>query len=266
MSESINSPIIDKSNWISLDLTPPLINEPEILDDPLIDLTFRKKILLELDNLNIKRKIYKNFCNRFFKWLNSLNMDEKKISILEFGSGSGGLAREIIKDKRNKWSIDYSMMDIDLDILKWSQESLRTQNIQCSIFPSKDQHLAQFREKQFHVVISLHVIHHIHPIDQVQLVFKDISKIAKYGFFMLDFERRIGNELLSKVANAITGLSPELNADGVRSVKRCYTANEVKKAMTPNMENFSLKVSKLYPAPYFEISGIRYDHESNDSI
>ncbi len=93
-------------------------------------------------------------------------------------------------------------------------------------------------------------------------MFQDISKIAKHGLFMLDFERRIGNEFLSKVANAITGLSPELNADGLRSVKRCYTANEIKKAMTSNMKNFSFKVSKLYPAPYFEISGIRYDYES----
>lgn len=235
--------------------TPDILNENEILDDPSVDIEVRKKLMLELDRTNLKYGTYAQFCRHFFVWLERLNLKNKNISILEIGSGSGGLAREILKNVNGPWNIGYSLMDLDSNILNWAQGRLQEQGLSCKTFLSTDEHLSQFLDDTFDIVISLHVIHHIHPVSQVRSMFQNVYRISRVGFFMADFERRFGNVVMAKVVNTLSGLSKELNSDGVKSVKRAYTSSEIEDCLKPTPKNFNVKVAPLFPFPHMIITG-----------
>lgn len=235
--------------------TPRQFNENEILDDPKVPLQLRQKLLLELDQTNIKYGTYQQFCGRFFKWLDSLELKTYELSILEIGSGSGGLAREILMRPQSRWKLKYSIMDQDPNILAWAQENLRKHNLSCEAFPSTDTHLKQFYNDSFDIVLSLHVIHHIHPSDVVQKMFQEVFRIARVGFFMADFERRLGNVVMTKVVNTLGGLSSELNSDGVKSVKRSYTKSEIASCLQPTPNDYLCSIDQLFPFPHMIIKG-----------
>lgn len=235
--------------------TPKQVNLEEVLDNPNIEIEVRKKLMLELDQTNIKYGTYAQYCRRFFNWLDSLNFKGDHLSILEIGSGSGGLAREILKSPDNHWKMDYSLMDQDPDILSWAQARLQDQQLGCKIFSSKERHLSQFSDKSFDVIISLHVIHHIHPLSTVQKMFQDSFRVAQLGFFHADFERRFGNVTMATVVNTLSGLSKDLNEDGVKSVKRSYTASEITESFKPQPTIYKTQVQRLFPFPHMIITG-----------
>ncbi len=235
--------------------TPKQIDRNEVLDDPSIDIEVRKALMLELDQTNMKYGTYSQYCSRFFNWLDSLNTNNQKISVLEIGSGSGGLAREIFKAPQSKWKFEYSLMDMDPVILAWTQSRLKTQGVECKTYPSTEKHLAQFPDKSFDIIISLHVIHHIHPINIVQKMFQDTYRVARLGFFHADFERRLGNSTMAKVINTLSGLSEDLNLDGVKSVERAYTAGEIRECLKPAPGSYSSNVQVLFPFPHMIITG-----------
>lgn len=235
--------------------TPKLKDEVEVLDDPSIPLEKRKELLLELDRTNLKYGTYSQFCERFFDWLEIVAKNKDSISILEIGSGSGGLAREIMSHKRNTKKIDYSLMDLDPNILALAQGRLAEKNLSCKVYPSTEKHLGQFKEGSFDIIVSLHVVHHIHPESQVQSMFQDVYKTARLGFFIADFERRFGNVLMTHVVNTPGGLSKDLKSDGVKSVKRSYTANEMRECLKPIPPNYQAEVTPIYPFPHMIISG-----------
>lgn len=234
--------------------TPKLVNDAEVLDDPSTDINTRKALLLELDRTNTKYGTYDQYCARFFKWIDQIKLKQDQLSILEIGSGSGGLARELFKKNNNRFSFDYSIMDQDPEILAWTQARLADQQVACSTFPSGNSHLGQFEDKSFDIVISLHVIHHIHPANAVQRMFQDTYRIARRGFFHADFERRLGNAAMAVLVNTISGLSKDLNSDGVKSVKRAYTSKEIKDSLMPVPEPYTAQVEALFPFPHMIIS------------
>lgn len=235
--------------------TPPMVDNDEVLDNPATDLERRKALLLELDQTNIRYGTYAQYCRRFFDWIETLHPPDKRVTVLEIGSGSGGLAREIVRGAQDRWDIEYSLMDQDADILTWAQSRLAKDDVECRVFASGTDHLAQFADRGFDVIISLHVIHHIHPLSSVQKMFHDAVRVARLGFFHVDFTRRWGNVTMAKVVNTLYGLSTDLKEDGVKSVRRAYTAREIARCLEPAPDGYEVRVRELFPFPHMVITG-----------
>ena len=234
---------------------PRQINEQELLDDPSLSFEVRKSLLLELDHVNEKQGIYRNFITHFFKWLEESFPKQKSISILEIGGGSGGLAREILRSCNGKIEIDYHVIDIDKDVLSWAQKIQSELGFKFKTHLSNSNHLEQFKDEQFDVVISLQMIHHLHPYSTVVDFFKQVRRVSKLGFWMVDLERRRFQKLIHFIGNRIlTKTSPELSSDGLKSLRRAYTKEELMAAFGMHT-SYSMKTRRLLAAPFVILSG-----------
>ncbi|MDD5671886.1 MAG: hypothetical protein PHN49_09620, partial [Candidatus Omnitrophica bacterium] len=120
-------------------------------------------------------------------------------------------------------------------------------------------------DESFDIVISSYMVHHIRTPGKVAVFLSEVYRIAREGWLIADFDRRIYAPLLVGVAGFLLSGSRTLVSDGVKSVRRAYRAAEV---------NFILeevrKAKKMsgmdcvsYPLfPYWMIRG----RKSGDSV
>lgn len=242
-------------------IAPKQINEQEILDLDSISLEQRKLLLLELDETNVRRGVYKNFIKEFKAlMLDGLLLQHgasRKFRLLEIGSGNGGLAREILEMARGTIDIEYHMMDMNIDVLKWAQDRLRKNGHDVVIHPSTEVHLAQFKDEEFDIVISLHVLHHIHPLASLGAMFWQIQRMCALGFFMVDFERRYGNVLIGTLDNSFHRVIPSQRTDGIKSLRRAYSKDEIMFVFNQHAQRFTLLHRSLFIVPYQFIWGFK---------
>ncbi|MDX9732311.1 MAG: SAM-dependent methyltransferase [Bdellovibrionales bacterium] len=242
---------------------PKQINESEVLDDPSMEIDTRLQLLSELDQLNHNLPVYRIFLQRFFAWMPSLLSNEQAstpIRILEVGSGSGGLALEILKYARAHYphlKLEYSLLETAPEILAWSHERLTKEGFQASTFIADERHLKRFAPQSFDFVISLHVLHHVQPMGTLKHMLDDVKRIATNGFFMADCARQLGTTLTTRIVNRVLGTNPVLVGDAIRSFRRAYTPSEIASLLSENESPWDCSVKTVSPFPYLIATGER---------
>ena len=236
-------------------LYPDQVNQQELLDDSSIDLETRKKLLLELDYSNTRLFVFPIVTYFLTRFISKTIKKKSALKILEIGSGSGGLASKILKKISNNYEVEYCLFDLDPDILAWAQENCKKQGYHVSIFQADSDYLKKVNDKEFDLIISLHAVHHIHPKSEVQDFFKEVARCSKHGYFIVDFQRRIGNELMLKIACLIISLSKDLIEDGIKSLKRSYLKSEL--IEFSKNKNFQVRTSSFFWNPYVIIQATR---------
>ncbi len=192
----------------------------------------------------------------FLKFFLRKNFKEKaNLKILEIGSGSGGLAREILKNLKDQYSIDYYLFDMDVEILNWAQQLCQEKGCNVFYIHADSDYLKKIKDNEFDVIISLHTIHHIHPSKEVELFFKEVARCSKHGFFIADFHRKFGNILILRLACFFINLSKDLIDDGVKSLNRSYLKSDL--IRMSNIGSFKVKTTSFFWNPYLIIEGIR---------
>lgn len=232
------------------------INEQEHIDNPELPLDLRKKLLLDLDDSNNFFFIYKIILNRFSHWLKKDLGNKKTLKILEIGSGSAGLAREMLTYFKGKIDIDYHIMDLDPEILSWAKENRAKEGLKLTTHVSGNTHLKQFSDEEFDIILSLHTVHHIHPMNEVQSFFQDVKLKSKYGFFIIDFERKRSNIITFYIGKFIGNLSDMLWIDGLRSLRRSYSRKEFFQFLK-NSAEWKIRFKSYFWNPYIIISAVK---------
>ena len=233
-------------------------NDPylEVLDDPSLPLIRRLDVLQKLDLVNTKYGVYKNFINGFSQVLTDSKEGSECLSLLEVGSGMGGLTREIaIWGQKNQTSFSFNLYDSQSDILEISQRYLKTQNVDASTILATPEHLSVFPDNSFDYVVSLHVIHHIQPIETAVAAINEMLRVSRKGIYLVDFHRKFGTVGLFKVWNKFFGLSTDLSEDGIKSMKRAHDPKVLAKLMLeqPYYNKFEFEMLTKTMAPYWEI-------------
>ncbi len=203
------------------------VNWQEQLDDPNLALELRKLIFDELDYSNRKLGVYKQFSQKLYKWWCKQKEPQKEISILEVGSGAGGLPQFIIGKFKNI-KINYYLFDLDPEILKWAQQKCKDKGVEVNFYVADSTFLKQFKDKQFDIVISLQALHHIQPHYALRNFFTEVKRVSRKGFFMADFERKPFNIVTYRVTEWLFDFHEILLDDGLKSLKRAYSLHELK--------------------------------------
>ncbi len=228
----------------------------ESIDDPNLPFEKRWQLTSELDQINHKFGVYKEFLSKWKKLIKKAKPN-KRFSVLEVGSGSGGLSLEIQKWCFKKgYIVDIHLYDSQLDILEKSSSRL-SNGVQIHL--ATNSHLNIFKDQEFDFVISLNVIHHIQPISAAVDGISEMFRIARFGILSMDLMNTPIAIPVAHIYQKIFGISKELGEDGIKSIKRSHSFIQLRKEISdlPSLTNFDYQMKKFILAPYWTLFGVR---------
>jgi len=226
----------------------------ETLDDPNLPFSVRWPLIEEINSTNHRFGIYKTFLKDWNGWALNALAGQKKFSVLEVGSGSGGLSLEIQKwAMKNNLQADINLYDSQADVL---EESLKKFDInKPKVHIATDKHLKVYPDNAFDFIISLHVIHHIQPIDVAASAIEEMLRVSKFGIFIIDLENKFLSVPFARFWNKITGVSSELSEDGIKSILRSYNPTSLISSLRPNtIQEYEITTKRFFFVPYWRIS------------
>ena len=239
-----------------------MVEDPyqEMLDDPGLPFEQRWALISEIDRTNGRFGIYRTFIADWNAWLDTQSATEQgRLSVFEVGSGSGGLSREIGHWGRQRGlGLDLHLYDAQADVLAASLEQF-TDNAKPKVHVATDAHLEVFPDKAFDYVISLHVMHHIRPFSMAVSAMEQMLRIARRGVFIIDFENKPWAVSFARIWNRLSGVSPTLSSDGIKSLKRAYAPGDVMRALSESevARDFRLEMKRYPFVPYWRLRATR---------
>jgi ubiquinone/menaquinone biosynthesis C-methylase UbiE len=232
----------------------------EMLDDPSLPFELRWALISEIDSTNRRFGVYRNLLSDWDAWMKGQDLpQQERLSVLEVGSGSGGLSREVRNWGQGRGlDLDMHLYDSQEDVLN---ESLKQfdEDARPVTHVATDTHLEVFPDQAFDYVISLHVIHHIRPFETAVSALEQMLRIARRGVFVIDFENKPWAVPFAQVWNRLFRVSPMLSSDGIKSLKRAYAPGEVIRALSESelARDFRLDMKRYPFVPYWRLRATR---------
>lgn len=239
-----------------------VIQDPymEVLDDPSLPLLRRLEVIMALDKVNQQYGVYQSFIKGFEHVLDKEAASTGRVSLFELGSGLGGLSREIeLWGKKQGFYFDLNLYDTQEDVLQTAQELLASQGVRATKHVATENYLQDYADNSFDYVISLHVIHHIRPVSEASKALKEMMRVAKKGVYVLDFHRKWGSVTLFKLWNSLFGINQDLSDDGVKSMQRAYSPEELERLFfqtDSSLEN-QFQFVTHFLKPYWEFKFVK---------
>ncbi|MCK6597502.1 MAG: class I SAM-dependent methyltransferase [Bdellovibrionaceae bacterium] len=232
----------------------------EVLDDPSLPLLRRLEVIMALDKVNKQYGVYQSFIKGFERFFNKKYISSEKVSLFEVGSGLGGLSREIeFWGRKRGVSFDLNLYDTQEDVLQVAEELLASQGVNVAKHIASGNYLQDYADNSFDYVISLHVIHHIRPVNEAAKALKEMMRIAKKGVYVVDFHKKWGSVTLFKVWNSLFGINQDLSEDGIKSMQRAYSPEELERLIhneDPSLAN-QLHFKSHFLKPYWEFEFVK---------
>lgn len=232
----------------------------EILDDPSVPFDVRWRIIQEIDRTNEIYFIFRLFMRNWNLHLSKILNDQSAVyKILEIGPGSGTLGLKILDwAMKRKINLQYNLFDSQEEVL--NECSKKYSNFPATLkLKASENYLKDYADNSFDVTLSLHVLHHIQPKEIAMDALEQMFRVSRKAVVIMDFQKTQKFLFRFTLLNFILGFSSELISDGVKSMQRAYTLEE----LTPHLNylcdkyGFELKTKKFLLHPYWFICAVK---------
>lgn len=195
------------------------------MDDPDCDSQALEYTYRQFDMINALisgwRKIYR-------KNLRPYLQTRTKSRILDIGFGGGDIPITLSEwAKEDRLDLSITAIDPDkraLEYVKKVQTSGNIEFLQCN----SSELLSS--GKQYDFVISNHLLHHLSE-GQLREILSDAKQLSRYGIIFNDLRRSDLGYLLFNVFSRPVFRSSFITQDGLTSIKRSYTAEELRQTV-----------------------------------
>jgi SAM-dependent methyltransferase len=149
-------------------------------------------------------------------WLGKANV--AKLHLLDLGAGDGSLGRALEAWARNKnWDWKVTSLDFNRNALRLNPQG---RNVIASVLS------LPFADSTFDVVIASQMTHHLDRAEDVVQHFSEAWRVSRTGLFFTDLHRNPALLAMVWLSCLLRGLSREMRADGMISIKRGWRVAE----------------------------------------
>lgn len=236
-------------------------DRPESFDDPLLPIEKRIELNEALDRLN-RVAGYHFFCLRVLKPLIISCWERRKktasiepIKILDIGAGAGGFLKSVWEwSKRKGIPVELYGFEINPQMVTVLQKRFDDQGLPiCMIAASAEiRPMSAIEDHSIDIVVCNHVVHHIRPKEVVALFLKEVLRISRGSYLIIDFNREVLGLVMVFIARLFFRTPKQLYLDGLRSVRRAYTWREIQEQIQ-EIKNPAMKCRRFWILPYWVV-------------
>jgi SAM-dependent methyltransferase len=144
----------------------------------------------------------------------------RSLSLLDLGTGAGDLPRDAARwAARRGWRL----VPVGLERSRVAAGLARAAGCPCAVGCAG---APPFRDKSVDLVLVSQVLHHLSPDSAVRLL-RDCDRLARVGVVVADLRRARLAAPLFRLGGRLLRFDPVTMEDGVTSIRRGYTANEL---------------------------------------
>ncbi|HLT51047.1 MAG TPA: methyltransferase domain-containing protein [Arenibacter sp.] len=198
--------------------------EPEIMDDPNLDLAALKKVFVDINKVN-------KVLNGYFITLKALEkmLDENPQSgytLMDLGCGDGDMLKQIaLYFKDRPISLNLIGVDLNGNAIKIAMEN-------CMAFPNisflqKDILSLEVNTPQCDILLCTLTMHHFGK-EEIPVFLQRIVQLSQIGIIINDLQRSRVSYYLFKIFSVIFIKTHIARYDGLISIKRAFAKSELK--------------------------------------
>lgn len=113
--------------------------------------------------------------------------------------------------------------------------------------------IKDFKENEFDIIFSLHVLHHIQPKAAALDSINEMLRVSSLAVFIFDFQKQVRWLFRYWFLNLFIGGSKEFRHDAINSLKRAYSIYDMEDDIRALCRNhgYHLVVRKFKLFPYW---------------
>lgn len=239
-------------------------DEEEFLENPALPMEKRVDLVARLNGLNRRSGYHSAFLMELTKLVESIPAHmrtDKPLRILDIGVGGGGLLERIYGWSLKKGiPVELYGIDVDKDFLDKTRAHLKKNNVPAQLILGSGSDLHPLENESIDIVVSSYVVHHVRTLKSLTGFFEEILRVARCGWLIVDMERRFWGPPFALFSGYLFGGSPALVWDGVKSIRRAYTSDEINAVLRNAVRSFGAgdMVCRPHPLfPYWLIRGVK---------
>lgn len=221
-------------------------NLKERMDDPDCD---RQELFNTYEQFSVINSLISRWKDVYKKSIHSACTNPSKTyTLLDIGFGGGDLPIKISQwAKKDRINLDITAIETDSRACEYIESKNTPADIQFRQISSTE---LLKEDRSFDFVISNHLLHHLGGEELQQLLY-EAKQMSNIRVLFNDIERSDLGYLLFNVLSRPVFRSSFITDDGLTSIKRSYTLNELKQEVPPGW-----MVKRIFPYRLL----LSYDH------
>ncbi len=204
-------------------LVPPRRPSPEALDDANLPCGEMCRSLRDLTLVNRRWGASRALERYLLPKLREARLPS--VRLLDVGAGSGDVSRRLARVLRQEgFDARVAAADVQWRHLAAGRQMSGNEPLACA---AADAFRLPFASRSIDWIISTLVFHHFSPQQNVGLL-RELSRVARLGFALLDLRRHLFPLLFVRLAGPLVFESPISIQDGIASVGQAYTLEEAR--------------------------------------
>lgn len=199
----------------------------EKMDDPDCDIDLLKNTYRQFSTINKLLGGWRGIYKRFIRPIG--RSSNRPVTILDIGCGGGDIVKYLseLSDQDNL-DITFTGIDPDHRAIEYAQNHCSLNNIQFRQISSSE---LVGRGESYDIVISNHLLHHLHH-EQLLNLCKDAEQLCGKLALFNDIERSDLGYAAFRTISPILFKNSFISEDGITSIKRSFTKDELRNAVT----------------------------------
>lgn len=207
-------------------------DEAEYLESPELSMEKRVSLVHRLNTVNRRSGYHSIFLNELDQLLAGfparMRPLNRPLRILDIGVGGGGLLERIFQwSLKREIPVELIGVDIDPAFLEKTRELLESRRVKARLLLANGENLSVLEDRSVDFAVSSYVVHHVRSLEKLKTFFAEIYRVTQLGWLVVDMERRFWGPPFVWATGYLFGASGPLVADGVKSMRRAYTADEI---------------------------------------